>query len=394
MAWVEKLPSGSYRGMYRLPNGQKRSAGTHRHKKAAHDAAIEAEGLTKRAGWRDPRAGQITWRGWHAIWWPSRAIEPQTKRNEASMVRVHVMPRWGDVPLADIKRADVQKWVMDVLAENVGTDEDPAYRSPATARRVLTPFAASLAAAIDAEVLVVNPALRIKIPPAPPVPHVFLTRDEYARLAAETWGQDRAVLDLLVGTGMRWGELAALHIHSLDLARGLVTIADVTDGVEVKPYPKGRRQRVVPLLQWMVDALEVPEPRACGLKHRGRRGCPSGLLLPTLAGHVRDDRNFSRRVLQPALKRAGLEDLGVSLHDLRHTYASWLVQDGVPLSRVAELLGHSSVRTTEIYAHFAPAQASDIEAALRDPHGANVGQTDVQPGVTMLRAVSSELPAG
>ena len=70
----------------------------------------------------------------------------------------------------------------------------------------------------------------------------------------------------------------------------------MTDGDEVKPYPKGRRQRVVPLLQWMVDELEVPEPRACGLKHRGRRGCPFCLLLPTLGGHVRDDRNFSRRV--------------------------------------------------------------------------------------------------
>lgn len=394
MAWVEKLPSGRYRGMYRLPNGEKRSVGTFPHKKVAKDAAVEAEGKTKRAGWRDPRAGQITWRDWHAIWWRSRAIEPQTKSSESSMVSVHIMPRWGDVALADIKRSDVQTWVMEMIAANVGTDEDPAHRSPATVRRVLTPFASSLAAAVDAEVLVANPALRIKVPPAPPVPHVFLTRAQYAQLAAQTSGQDRAVLDMLVGTGMRWGELAALHVHSLDLARGLVTIADVTDGSEVKPYPKGRRQRRVPLLQWMVDELEVPSPTGCGLKHRGRRGCQSGLVFPTAGGGVRDDRNFYRRTLQPALQRAGLEDLGATIHDLRHTYASWLVQDGVPLTRVAELLGHASTRTTEIYAHFAPAQASDIEAALRDPHGANVGLTDVQPGVTALHSVPSYSSAG
>ena len=125
MPWVEVLPSGRYRGMYRLPNGQKRSVGTFVHKAAARDAAIEAEGKTKRAGWRDPREGRITWRDWYQIWWRSRAIEPQTRSSEQSMVDVHIMPRWGDVALADIKRHDVQAWVMAMLSENVGDEDVP-----------------------------------------------------------------------------------------------------------------------------------------------------------------------------------------------------------------------------------------------------------------------------
>lgn len=87
---------------------------------------------------------------------------------------------------------------------------------------------------------------------------------------------------------------------------------------------------------------------------------------------------------------AGLEDLGLTIHDLRHTYASWLVQDGVPLQRVAELLGHASTRTTEIYAHFAPVQHEDIARAMRDPRGTNVGHDVIAAGVTALRV----LPGG
>ncbi len=395
MAWTERLPSGRWRGSYRLPNGQIRSAGTFDHKKAAHDAAIQAEGLTKRPGWRDPRAGQTPWRAWHAVWWPTRSIEPTTSSGERSMVDVHIMPRWGDVALADIKRHDVQAWVTGIVTEKLGDDDEPRYRTASTARRILNVFVSSLTAAVDAELLVANPALRIKLPPIPPGRQVFLTRAQYAQLAAQVPGrEDRAVLDFLVGTGARWGEMAGLHVHNLDLVRGVATIADTTDGNEIKPYPKGRRQRRVPILQWMVDYLDVPEPTPCGLPHRTVRKCPSGLLFPGARGGARDDRNFWHRVLSPALDAAGLTELGLTIHDLRHTYASWLVQDGVPLTRVAELLGHASTRTTEIYAHFAPATGRDIEQAMRDPRGAHVEQHPTPPGFTTLRLVTGDSRSG
>lgn len=392
MPWPEKLPSGRYRAMYRLPNGEKRGVpGTFAHKKAAKDAAIEAEGKVKRPGWRDPRAGLTTWREWHSVWWPSRAIEPQSEKTEASLVRNHIMPRWADEPLAEITRHDVQAWATRLVTENIAPEsaEEPRFRKPSTARRILNVFVSSLTAAVDAEIIVANPAVRIKLPPNPPAEPAFLTREQYAALAdAVPDTDDRALLDFLVGTGLRWGEAAGLHLHNLDLKHGMVTVADVTDGTEIKPYPKGRRVRRVPILQWSVDNLEVPEPRPCGLKHRHARACPSGLLFPSQTGGVRDDRNFTQRVLQPALKRAGLDHLGLSLHDLRHTYASWLASAGVPLGRIAELLGHRSITTTEIYAHFLPATATDIEHALRDPRGANVGQTATLRGYTGLHAVT------
>lgn len=378
MAWTEKLPSGKYRGMYRLPNGEKRSIGTFPHKKAARDAAIEAEGKIKQPGWRDPRIGETTWSQWFELWWASRAVEPSTKTNELSMIEIHIRPRWGDVPLASIKRHEVQAWLMSILQENIGTEDHPRYRQPSTARRILNSFVSSLTAAVDAEIIIANPALRMKLPPNAPGTQVFLTREQYAKLSdAADSIETKAIFDFLVGTGVRWGEFAGLHLHNLDLETGFVTIADVTDGKEIKPYPKGRRARRVPIMQWSVDHLEIPDPTPCGLPHRGRknRSCPSGLVFSTGTGAPLDDRNFSQRFLGPALKRAGLDDLGFSLHDFRHTYASWLVQDGVPLARIAELLGHASITTTEIYAHFAPVVIDDIRNALPDPRGANVGQT-------------------
>lgn len=396
MPWTEKLPSGNYRAGFRLPNGETRYLkGTFSHKKAAKDAAVEAEGKVKRPGWRDPRVGLTTWGEWHDVWWPSRSIEPQTRASEESLVRNHILPRWGDQPLAEITRHDVQAWAMSILTENtrlvdgIPDEDDPKYRKPATVRRILNVLVSSLTAAVDAEVIVANPAVRIKLPPTVPPPPVFLTREQFAALSASVPdSQDRAVIDFLAGTGLRWGEAAGLHLHNLDLQNGMVTVADVTDGNEIKPYPKGRRVRRVPVFQWAVDALEVPEATGCGVKHRAARTCPSGLLFPAKRGGVRDDRNFTQRVLHPALKDAGLDHFGMSLHDLRHTYASWLAMDGTPLGRIADLLGHRSITTTEIYAHFLPSTANDIAHAMRDPRGANVGQTSTTSGFTGLRAVT------
>lgn len=394
MAWAEKLPSGRYRGAYRLPDGKTRYTPppTFRLKKEAKDAATDLEMKVKRPGWQDPRAALITWGDWHDLWMPTRQIEPNTVDNEGSMIEHHLLPHWRDMPLAEITRHSVQAWATSLVKENVGDADEPRYRKSSSVRRYLNVFVSSMTAAVDARLIDTNPAVRIKLPPDPEGEQVFFTRDEYAALAdAVPKADDRAVLDFLVGTGLRWSEMAALHIHRLDLERGVVTVAEVTDGKEIKPYPKGRRQRRVPLFQWSVDYLDVPLARGCGIPHRGGELCPSGLVFPAARGGLRDDRNFYRRVMLPALKAAGLEHTGATLHDLRHTYASWLAQDGVPLGRIAELLGHRSITTTEIYAHFSQPNGDDIAHAMRAPgapRGADVEQTSAIPGITPLRRAS------
>ncbi|MDR0593710.1 MAG: tyrosine-type recombinase/integrase [Bifidobacteriaceae bacterium] len=371
--------------MYRLRNGAKRSVGVYKHKQAALNAATETEVNARKPGALDPRASEITWSKWRDIWWPSRAVEPQTLTAETSIVNTHIMPRWGDVQLAEIRRHDVQAWASGLLTEGNG-------HKASGVRRILAVLRTSLSAAIDADLLQANPATRIKLPPDNPEEPVFFTREQYAALVGavpEHDQQSRAVLDFLVGTGVRWGELAGLHVHNFDAEGRVVTVADVVGGKEIKPYPKGRRLRRVPLMDWAVERLAVPEPRPCGVPHRHSE-CPSGLVFPNGNGGPLDNRNFTRRVWEPAVRAAGLAAMRPTLHDLRHTHASWLAQAGVPLSRIAQLLGHSSTRTTELYAHFAPATADDIRAALPPPRGANMGQASTPPRYARLRLVASK----
>lgn len=361
MAWAEKRSAGKWRGQYRDSAGKKVSVpGTFPTKTAARAAADKAEVEANSHRGRMRTGKSPTWGEWCERWWKARSVEPATLQNESSMIHKHIAPRWADVKLDEIRRLDVQAWVADLPL------------APESARRVLGVLVSSLSAAVEEGVLDMNPAHRIKLPPRPQGREVFLTRDQFDSLtAAIPNARNRAIVKLLAGTGMRWGELAGLHWHNFDLSNGFVTVRDVYSAGEIKPYPKGRKQRHVPLFDWVVEDLDAAASRVvCAAPHRTGI-CQSGLVAHTSGGLPLDSRNFYRRVLAPALKEAQLDHLGLTIHDLRHTYASWLAQAGIPLERISALLGHSSITTTQIYAHLMPAKHDDIAAAL----GANWGQT-------------------
>lgn len=298
------------------------------------------------------------------------------------MVAVRIAPYWRDRPLNEITRQDVREWIGTLRRTDLASS---------SVRRVFDVFASSLAAAADAELIVASPAYRARgLPPAGPSREVFYTHEQYEALSAEMPTEfDRELADFLVGTGGRWGEITGMHTRSLDYRTGMVAISEVWDSQQIKPYPKGRKRRHVPLVPWVADGLEVPSGGDCGIEHREGK-CRSPLLFASAAGRPLDDRNWSRRVLQPALARAGLEDLGATIHGFRHTYASWLLQAGVPIAEVGRLLGHASLNTTMRYAHLAPPERPMIVQALVDPRGADVGQSGTAGGYGPLRAVGAD----
>lgn len=354
MAYAEKR-GDAYRGGYRDATGKKRYIkGSFPKKKDALQAATREEARIARST-ADARLYGVTWGQWCEEWWDRRSIERSTETSERSMLDKHIIPYWAGRRVREISRPDVQEWA-NILADKL---------KPGTARRILTVFVSSMSGAVSANIIDVNTATGIKLPPVPKGREVFLTREEFAKVISfMPSSRDMAVAQMLVGTGMRWGELAGLHWHNLDLEAGMVTIADTFDRTVIKPYPKSRKPRTVPFFPWAAANLEKPENvKPCIITHTDGV-CRSGLVFPTATGGALSDRNYARRAFAPALEKAKLAGLGATLHDLRHTYASWVIQSGVPLERIAELLGHSSVTTTKIYAHLAPAQHDDLRAAL------------------------------
>ncbi|WP_022906649.1 tyrosine-type recombinase/integrase [Curtobacterium sp. B18] len=266
------------------------------------------------------------------------------------------------MPLVDITRHDVKAWAADLLTSGM---------DPATVQRCVALLSASLVAAVDAGIITANPASRLRLANADNTRERYLTKDEAFRLLDEIpEGIPRAMAAMFFGTGLRWGEAAGATLQRLDSDSGVFRVAETWDDKlkQPKDYPKGRRRRTVPVPDWTLAYLE---PLVVA-----RRG---GFIFLSADGTPLDHHNYRSRIWIPAVKRAGLDD--VHLHDARHTYASWLTQDGVPLDEVGRLLGHVSPLTMHRYAHLAETPSVAVFGALSrpEPRGADVGQ-DAAPG--------------
>lgn len=371
MAWTEHLPSGRWRGMYRDAGGVRRSAGTFTHKAAALREAAAKEVDARKHTRRNPNAGKQKWGVWREEWLSGRSVEATTAKADAGRIRVHLNPRWAEVPIASITRHDVKVWIRELEAQGVKAE---------TRKRIVHLFSASLNAALDAEIIDFNPAARMGMAKGAQAQERFLTAEEYELIRAQLpTERDQLVADLLVNTGMRWSELAGLHRNRLDLKRGIVRIVETYSeaGHAIKAYPKGKQVREVPLTPELVEALRNLPTLArtgCGVEHASGAQCRSTLVLATdvKAAPLRNSKWSD-------IWRQAVADAGVGhtrIHDLRHTYASWLLQQGVPLAEVGRLMGHASTQTTAKYAHLAETPSAAVLAALaatRKPHARKAG---------------------
>lgn len=370
MAWAEKLPSGRYRGCYRDARGDRQSVKgqTFAHKTAAVRAASSAEEKARLFANRNPNASRQTWGEWVTVWWPTRDVEPSTLKVDKGRLERHLRPKWGTVPLAEVTRLGVKAWAADMKRAGVG---------PTTIQRCVHLLSSSLVAAMDAEVLDANPAARIKLPGSAKAQERYFTYDEYDLLHAQFATElDQLVADVLVGTGIRPGEGSGLHWNRVDLDRGIVRVVETYDETsgEIKPYPKGKRIRDVPITPELAKQLRAAKKfreeqgedlsAGCSVPHRVGT-CRSALVLTGPEGGVLRMSNWAYRSFKPALEHAGVGH--ARPYDFRHTYASWLLQQGIDLAVVGQLLGHVSSQTTQIYAHLAAPPNAAVVAALRAP---------------------------
>jgi integrase/recombinase XerD len=178
------------------------------------------------------------------------------------------------------------------------------------------------------------PKLPLRLPKA-------ITIEQMSALLAATDGdspqalRDKALLELLYATGARISEAVALNVD------------DVIENDVVRLFGKGSKQRIVPLGSYAREAIDAYLVRVRPLL--AGRGAATPALFLGVRGH-RVSRQNAWLIIRAAADRAHL-GLAISPHTFRHSFATHLLAGGADVRVVQELLGHSSVATTQIYTH-------------------------------------------
>jgi site-specific recombinase XerD len=211
-------------------------------------------------------------------------------------------------------------------------------RAPATLARHVAAIRAFFAWLVDTGALSTSIAADLQPPRVPlPLPDVLSEPVADRLFQGESAARDAAILEILYGAGLRVSELAALDWEAVDLDSGQIRVV----------RGKGGKERRVPMGPPAIAAL-------AGLAAPADRAGP---VLRNARGRRMSDRSI-RRVVEEAGKRAGIA--GLHPHTLRHSFATHLLSSGADLRGIQELLGHSSLSTTQRYTHVSTSQLRDV----------------------------------
>lgn len=395
MAHIRKLASGRWQATVRHPSGQRWSKSDPL-KRVVKDWADEAEARMRRGDFLDPAGGKMVLSDWWDKWSSIRRVEDATRRKNLSQWKVHVQPAFGTWPLAVIKSWDVEKWVTDMVAREVG---------PTTVAASLNLLTNILNAAVKHQIIGANPAALVSAPTVPKHIDRFLTRSEADRLLERFTGTSRLFVQLMLETGLRWEEAAALDGRHVNFLKKTVTVEQaLARNGKLKPPKTAAGYRDVPLTGDLVDRFSrhirdldrpvfpAPPPRVAK-KQRPSRADPD--KTPRVRRPPEEQRlsytNWLKRVWNPAVKGvpatktrpaiegAGLADPQPTPHDCRHTYASWLGEDGVSPQDLAALLGHSDWRMVQRYVHASGSRFAKALAALERQESGRTGDLGGTP---------------
>ena len=268
-------------------------------------------------------------------------LEPSTRVRDESYLRSHILPTFGDRPLANIGYSDCQAWVNELSTR----------RAPATVVKAAQIMGKVMKTAVRSRRIANNPMAEVSLPTVTEPDDVYLTPAQVEMLAdamGEVGPRYRALVWLGCYGGPRIGELLALRWSDLDVLRRMVTISrkviEVSGaGMVEGPTKTKAGHRTVTLPRRVITALD--EHRATFPSH--------SLIFTSEEGTQVRVNNLRRRQWASAVERAGLP--GLTFHDMRHTAVSLWVAAGASDLEVAKWAGHRSAAFTKSrYAHLFP----------------------------------------
>jgi len=244
--------------------------------------------------------------------------------------------------------------------------------SARTVRHVAGVLNVCLNKAFKLELIPVNPMLRVELPSVEKRDVRSLTPDEIHRLREVCRGDwTFALVEMALATGARRGELVALQWAEVDLIHASLTISKSLEqtaaGLRVK-RPKNGKTRTCTLPQSSIAALQFQRDQQAEARRLFAGDYQDRGLVFCQPDGSHHEPDLVSQVIVRRIRKAGITD--ASLHTLRHTHASNLLSNGVPLPAVSARLGHSDPNVTaRIYSHALPAddqRAADTGDAIID----------------------------
>ena len=297
------------------------------------------------------KAKKYTVGEWMDIWFENYAkvkVRPSSHQTYRGYIDNHIKPNIGKIPLGELTSLDLQKFYRKLLSsgrvERIESKKQSKGLSPKTVRNLHQIIASAMKLAREQKLIATNPTDGCALPKVEHKEMKTLPVEQLASFLREA--KDSGVFELYyveLATGLRRGELLGLKWEDLDLERGDLRvrrqIARINGEVVEAPLKTKNAYRTLPLAE---DTIGV-------LKAQKQKTGDSPWVFPSPTGRPISPDSVLH-MLHRVLKRAGLPR--VRFHDLRHTFATLALQNGVDVKTVSGMLGHFSAGfTLDTYAH-------------------------------------------
>lgn len=348
---IWRTRSGTYQVHYRDSVGKQRAK--------SFDRLVDARSFKadmrlrkQRGDYIDPSATRVRFGEWaHQYLEQKIALRERTLDKYESALRTHLQPTFGSARIGAIARSDVQSWIVRLKKEGY---------APETIRGLYTVFASIMKLAEVEGIITKTPCRRIELPAVVREEQRYLTTDEVEALAAEVKPRYRALVYVAAYLGLRWQEIAGLKRRHVDLSAYPAALRVVSTIERARG-----RYRVVDLGKTKAARRTLKMPgflRDMLANHLTVFPNAEWVFSASRGGFLRYD-NFRTRVWDPAVERAKLVPL--TFHELRHTAAAFMIDEGGDPLQVKRRMGHEDIRTTlNTYGHLFPDREDQLVAAL------------------------------
>ena len=317
---------------------------------------------------------------WLTYWYENHSkpkIRPTTQETYESRIRLHIIPEIGSIPLNKLTQNDLQQFYGRI--KNSGrkrfTDKYGEGLSDRMVRMCHATCRSALEKAVQDGLIRVNPAIGCKLPPKKAREMQVLTREELQRFLIQAKFEGYYEVFLLdLATGLRRGELMALQWDDLNFKTGVLNVNKQVYDV------RGQLQISTPKTKNSVRKIVLP-PAVVAVLRECKKTVDSRWMFPS---PVKEDCPITpgvvRRRLQFILEHAGCKH--VRFHDLRHTFATLALENGMDVKTLSAMLGHVSAATTlDIYTHITDDMRLTAAANIDRGIGKAVPQEDAsEPG--------------